>query len=262
MGSPARTEWPLILAYHHISHATTSRYVMTEQAFERQLDGLLRAGYQAVPLSQAITSGASGTGDAPSRTFTITFDDGLASFAERALPVLDRLGLIGATALFVPTEYVGRSNEWREEPSLLDRLRRRTDASERLLGWDEIAEAASLGVTIGSHGAGHLPMHTMSAEDALAEARASRQALIERGLEADYFAYPFGWLNDITKHAVRDAGFLAALSVTHGGTDRYDIVRVPIYGTDVWPVSALKTSGRFFATYEAARALMGKGGSA
>ncbi len=156
---------------------------------------------------------------------------------------------------------MGGTNEWRSEPTPLDRLRRRTDLSESLMSWDDLRAASAAGVTIGSHGDGHLAMQSLGYADAKAEAQRSRSALLEHGLEGRYFAFPFGWLDPDSKAAVRDAGFEAGFSVTHGGGDAFEIRRVPVYGTDWLPFDRLKTSGRFFAAYDAARRAAGKGGA-
>jgi len=254
-----RAEWPLVLAYHHLSQSQTTRYVMTARAFERQLTRLLEAGLAPVSLETAVASGPFAPTPTDKPCFSLTFDDGLMSFKTHALPVLERLGLVGATALFVPTRHVGGANEWRSEPSWAARLRRRTDLSEPLLGWDDLSELSSAGVTIGSHGHGHLPMQELGYERAKHEAEQSRSALLGHGLAGRYFAYPFGWLDAASKQAVRDAGFEAAFSVTHGGGDPFEIRRVPVYGTDTLPFDRLKTSGSFFAAYDATRRLAGKG---
>lgn len=256
-----RLEWPLILAYHHLSDTQTSRYVMTVRAFERQLTRLLRAGYTPLSLEAAVACGPLSPAPAEKPCFSLTFDDGLASFETHALPVLERLGLVPATTLFVPTRYVGRSNEWRTEPTTVDRLRRRTDLSERLMSWDGLRAASAAGVTIGSHGDGHVAMQSLGYARAKAETQRSRDALIERGFEGRYFAFPYGWLDPDSKAAVRDAGFEAGFSVTHGGGDAFEIRRVPVYGTDWLPFDRLKTSGRFFAAYDATRRAAGKGGA-
>jgi len=251
--------WPLILAYHHITPAGSSRYAMSVRRFERHLRRLLDAGYTPIALDTAIESGPFGTGDAPERSFTLTFDDGLMNLKTVALPVLKRLGLLRATSAFIPTAFAGAENAWRSEPTLTDRLRRRADPAEKILTWGDLAELASAGVRIESHGHTHAAMNELAYDDALADAEASRAALAEHGFSARYFALPFGWRTEECKRGIRDAGFDAALSVTGGGRDRYEIRRVPIYGTDGFLTERLKTSGSYFSVFDSAKRILGRG---
>lgn len=255
-------DWPILLAYHHISESTTTRYVMKATEFERQLQRLLEHGYTPLTLDEAIEHGPFGTGDAPERSFSVTFDDGLSSLKDFALPALQRLGLADKTTAFVPTAFVGARNAWRAEPTTVERLRKRTDLDEPLLSWDELQQVAEAGVRIESHGHGHLPMQELSYDEALADAIASRDALRAHGFSARYFALPYGYLSDTAKRAVADAGFDAAFSVTHGGRDRFEVRRVPVYGTDGATTWSLKTSGRYFRVFDAAKRALGRGGEA
>jgi len=254
-------QWPLLLAYHHLHESKSSRYVMTVRAFEQQLLRLLDAGYKPISLDDAVAGGRFGRDDITAPTFSLTFDDGLLSFKTHALPVLERLDLVGASSVFVPTRFVGESNAWRHEPTALERLRRRTDLAELLMSWDDLRDLRDAGVCVASHGDGHLAMNRLTYDEARADAELSRSRLTENGLDSRYIALPFGWLSAECKAAVRDAGFHAAFGVTHGDSDCFDIRRVPVYGTDWFAVDRLKTSGRFFGAYDVARRLAGKAGS-
>lgn len=248
----ASGSWPLIICYHHITSGPSSRYSLSVTTFERHLVGLLRRGYHAVSLPDALGA------DGPARSFTLTFDDGLASLAELALPVLERLDLVGATTAFVPTAYVGQRNAWRSAPTALDRLRRRADPEAALMGWDDLAMLAERGARIESHGHGHLAMNALTYDAALAEASASRAALAEHGFESRYLALPFGWHSPECKRAIADAGFSAAFSVTGGGLDDFEVRRIPLYGTDGPAVRAIKLSGRYWSLFDAAATAVGR----
>jgi len=249
---------PLILVYHHVSARDSSRYVVTTAALERLLHRLLESGWQAIGLAEAAARGPFGDGSAPRRSFTVTFDDGMESFRQLAVPVLSRLGLLGETTAFVPTAYVGTSNLWRTEPTPSQRLRRRADPAAPLMTWDGLAEIAAAGVRVESHGHEHARMNELTYERALADARCSREALAEHGFAPAYFALPFGWRSEECKRAIRDAGFDAAFSVTGGGRDRYEIRRVSIHGTDDIFTLRLKTSGRYFEVFDAAKRVLGR----
>ena len=231
---------------------------MSVSAFERHLERLLDGGYKPVTLDEALARGQFGGADAPERTFTLTFDDGLLNLKTLALPVIGSLGLLPFTTAFVPTAYVGADNAWRREPTTVERMRRRGDPAEKILSWDDLAELAAAGVRIESHGHTHAAMNEQSYEAARADAEASRSALREHGFDARYFALPFGWRTDECKRAIRDAGFEAAFSVTGGGKDRFEIRRVPIYGTDAAITQRFKTSGRYFDVFDATKRVLGK----
>lgn len=251
-------DWPLILAYHHIHPTNRSRYSMRVSDFERRLHGMLEGGFAALTLTDAIGAGPFGAADAPPKSFTITFDDGLESFGSLAFPVLQRLGLIEATTVFIPTAFVGEKNSWSEQPTTLQKLMPWSDIPEALMSWDRISELAGAGVSFQSHGHGHLAMNKLPYEDALADVRRSLELLGEHGIAARYFALPFGWHSEECKRAIRDCGLDAALSVKWGGHDRYEIRRIPVYGTDHAPTTRLKLSGRYFDAFDFAARLAGK----
>jgi peptidoglycan/xylan/chitin deacetylase (PgdA/CDA1 family) len=252
-----KTEWPLILTYHHIVAEKPSRYALDVAYFEAQLSRLLQRGYRAVNLETAIETGPLGSGDAQPKTFTVTFDDGLASLRELGLPVLRKLDLISSTTVFVPTAFVGERNEWSQHAET-DKPQIAEDPAAPLMSWDELAELAEEGMAIESHGHRHLAMDSLSHADALADASASMRALREHGFPSRYLALPFGWHSPDAKRAIADAGFEAALSVTRGGSDRFEIRRVPLYGTDGVVMTRLKLSGHYWRTFDLAVSIIGK----
>lgn len=251
-------DWPLILTYHHLHATQHSRYVVSVSRFERQLSTMLDEGFTPLTLEQAIAAGPFGDSPARPKTFTITFDDALASFGEYAYPVLERLGLTDKTTMFVPTKYVGTDNAWRSTPTLLQRLMPWGETEEPLMGWELIGELADAGVSMQSHGHAHLPMQRLSYEDALDDVQTSLTILSVHGIAARYLALPFGWHSEECKRAIRDAGIDAALSVKWGGHDRYEMRRIPIYGTDSTLTHRLKLSGRYFDAFDTLALLAGK----
>lgn len=252
------SDWPLILAYHHIVIRDASRYALGARAFERDLSRMLEWGYLPLSLEEALASGQFGRRDAAPKSFTITFDDALQSFAEYARPALERLGLLHQTSVFVPTAFVGGENSWGRTPVHAGRTGIAADPVERLMTWEELAEIAAAGVSVQSHGHRHLPMDATPFDEALADSTASAAALREHGFEPRYLALPFGWHSPDSKRAIAEAGFDAALSMTWGGRDRYEVRRIPVYGTDAALTSWLKRSGRYYAAFDAAAALLGR----
>ncbi|NTU71473.1 MAG: polysaccharide deacetylase family protein [Coriobacteriia bacterium] len=251
-------DWPLILAYHHIVTGRQSRYASSVDALERHLTSMLEDGFTPLTLEEAVATGPFGTMTATPKSFTITFDDGLLSLGTLALPILTRLGLARQTTTFIPTSFVGKDNEWRTKPTTLQRIMPWSEVEEPLLDWDGIAELAAAGVAVESHGHAHLPMNKLSYEDALDDITTSLRILGEHGYSPRYFALPFGWHSPETERALADSGLDAAVSVKWGGHNRYEIRRIPIYGTDSVFTTRLKRSGRYFDAFDTVARLAGK----
>jgi peptidoglycan/xylan/chitin deacetylase (PgdA/CDA1 family) len=251
-------DWPLILTYHHLDRSDSSRYVLAVDRFERELTKMLDDGFVPLSLEVALAQGPHVASNASPRTFTITFDDGLVSFGDLAAPVLEKLGLVAATTIFVPTKYIGMDNAWRESPTLLQRLMPWGETAENLLSWERVTDLAERGFAFESHGHGHLAMNKLTYEEALADLTTSKSILAEHGISARYFAWPFGWHSDDAKRAVADAGYEAAISVKWGGRDIYEVRRIPVYGTDSPITRRLKLSGRYFDVFDTVARLAGK----
>lgn len=244
------TEWPLILSLHHLSDSSTSRYVLPAARLEALLDSLLARGARAITLAEAVATGPHGDRSAAENTFTLTFDDALASFSEYGLPLLARLGLCECATVFVPTAFVGEHNEWAAHPTPLQRIMPWRDVLAPLMSWEQLAEAAAAGVSVQAHGHSHLPMQRLTQADAFKDASTCKRILAEHGFETRFFALPFGWRSSEAKAGVADAGFEAGFSVKRGGADRFEIRRVPIYGTDGAAMTRLKLSGGYSRAFD------------
>ena len=252
------TDWPLILAYHHVEPSATGRFVISPAAFEAQLRRMRDSGFTPITLQEAVDSGRTGRCDAAPKTFTLTFDDAFASFKAHAFPVLERTGLLAASTVFVPTDFVGGDNAWRTRVASDAASTPDADVAEALMTWDDIEALRSSGVGIASHGHEHLDMGHLSYEAARTDVETSLAQLAAHGIETHFLALPYGWSSESSKRAIADAGCSAAFSVTRGGHDRFEIRRVPVYGTDGPLMSRLKLSGRFFDVFDAAATIVGR----
>src|SRR6266496_1186897 len=74
--------------------------------FARQMRALARTGWRTLTLDEFADRGD----PAEHRVFLLTFDDGYASLADYAYPLLADLGYTATT--FLVTDYVGRMNTW------------------------------------------------------------------------------------------------------------------------------------------------------
>jgi len=157
---------------------------MSPEALESLLDGIARAGHRIVPLSELLAH--PGVPD----QVALTFDDGLASVVEEALPVLARRNLVGA--VFLVTGYLGGDNQWPGQGKDAPRL--------PMMGWEELEALAEAGWEVGSHTVSHADLTELSPDrvDAeLGEARATIQARL--GLDPVALAYPYGRADDAVR---------------------------------------------------------------
>jgi len=169
-----------ILAYHSISEGPPP-LCLSPVRFREHLASLDGAGWRTMTLDDLLAGHA--RGGWPARTVMLTFDDGLASFATGALPILSQFGFSGI--LFAVAGRIGGVADWPSWP--------RDTPAEPLLDAGALREAAACGVEIGSHSCSHANLARLSPEMAAREILDSRAILEEVvGRPVRSFAYPFG----------------------------------------------------------------------
>lgn len=225
-----QTEELPILNYHRVASdgpRELAQYRVGRPRFERQLAWLQRQGWHSVSLSDYVSARFDdGHSTTQGKAVAFTFDDAYADFAENAWPLLRRYGF-GAT-LFVPVDYVGGRAEWDADHG----------PTAPLLTWDQLRELRDQGVEIASHGCSHQRMFELSPEDALEEARRSREVLRqELGIEAAGFCYPYNWADPAARQAVAEAGYRYGVYGADDGTrpedrDPHFLPRVEVFGSD------------------------------
>ena len=122
----------------------------------------------------------------------LTFDDGFCNFATDAAPLLRGMPV----TLFVVTDHVGRSNQWRgrSSPGI---------PTLPLLGWTALSRLAEAGVTLGAHTRTHPDLTTLPAAAVEDELAGSADRLrTETGIATELFAYPYGSLTSTIAAAV------------------------------------------------------------
>jgi peptidoglycan/xylan/chitin deacetylase (PgdA/CDA1 family) len=173
----------LILTYHSLD-TTGSAISVTPELFRKQMDRLAQSGTPVVSLSRVQERTGS---------VALTFDDGYRNFFERALPVLVEYRF--PATVFVVTGFCGHRNDWQSsqrQPPRLD-----------LMGWQELREAARLGVSVGAHTVRHPRLPDLSAEEIAQELRDCRSSLEDQlGQPVEEFAYPYGAWNSAARLAV------------------------------------------------------------
>lgn len=195
-----------ILGYHKVGPPAPGSwetwFSVPEDVFASQLTTLRDGGWQPVD-SAAFLDGLADRDALPERAALITFDDGYRSVLEVALPWLERFGY--PAVIFVPTDYVGRTNlfDFDNEPQ------------EPLCDWDDLRELERRGLTVGSHGASHRTFSELAPAERTDELQRSKAALeAALGRAVQLFAYPYG--DDGGAGAqVLEAGYRAAFG--YGG---------------------------------------------
>jgi peptidoglycan/xylan/chitin deacetylase (PgdA/CDA1 family) len=214
---------------------------VTPAQLESQLSFLLRHGYQAATLRQALTSPP-----AP-KTVAVTFDDGFRSTYEHGYRVLRRLGV--PATIFVVTEFVGahRPMHWPGIDQFLGTSHERelTPAS-----WEELRELQASGWEIGSHTCSH-PHLTRCDDSSLHRELQGSRTTCERelGLPCRSLAYPFGDVDSRVERAAADAGYAAACALPDrlGGAAPLAWPRIGVWRRDTPVLFRIKVSPVFRA---------------
>jgi len=138
--------------------------------------GIRAAGHEIVPLRELLASAV------PNRV-ALCFDDGLASVAENALPLLREAG--GVATLFLTTAHVGGDNDWAGQPSWAPKL--------PMLRWAQVEQLAAAGWEIQSHTMRHPDLRTLSDGALEAELLGASDEIERRvGRRPDQLAFPYG----------------------------------------------------------------------
>jgi len=215
---------PPVLCYHRIGGPPELGVTrVARSVFARQMHALARSGWRTVPLGAFVTRVQRGIA-ASDHEFLLSFDDGYASLADTAYPVLADVGFTATT--FLVTDFVGRSNTWDV---------RYTWRRLPHLGWDAIARWHGRGLEFASHTASHARLTWLSDERAADELGRSRQTLLGRlGPDAGRaVAYPFGASDQRVERLARAAGYDVGFGGVRANGSALGLARVPVYLWDV-----------------------------
>ena len=226
-----------IVTYHAIGECAAgddpAELFIPLRLFEAQMRFLAR-WRKVIPLEMAVNA-AVGKGRP---AVAVTFDDGYRSVLENAGPILSRLSI--PATVFVPTKWIGLHNTWDQPYACpLD-----------ILGAEELLEVEKLGIRVESHGHAHIDYEASSTEVVRYDIKASLERLTEiLGRRPGFLAYPFGRSSPEARQIAAEEGLSAAFSISRPGTGRYGIERVGLRPGHGLGVFALKTSGRWNATW-------------
>ena len=110
-----------VLTFHAIDHVR-SPLSYPPEAFRVLVQTLLETGMPILTLDDLLDP-------ATPDGVALTFDDGLASVHDAALPILKAFG--APAHMFLPTAYVGQDNAWPGQPESAPRY--------AMMNWDQIA---------------------------------------------------------------------------------------------------------------------------
>jgi peptidoglycan/xylan/chitin deacetylase (PgdA/CDA1 family) len=219
-----------VLCYHAVSDLAGTRlaeYGVPAADLRRQLRLLRRVGYRFITLDEALRA-VQGEPGVPRRAVLVTFDDCYSDLLTDGLPVLHEEDV--PAVAYAVAERLGEVNAWdvaigAPELPLLDAA-----------GLDTLREA---GISIGVHGATHVPLPRVSNQPATLAAETAGATRTLRAVAPDElrtFAYPHGEHDATVRAAVAAAGLEAAFTVTPGivrpDADPYRLPRIEILRSD------------------------------
>jgi peptidoglycan/xylan/chitin deacetylase (PgdA/CDA1 family) len=200
-----------ILVYHALGEPPASEeypgLYVSDGEFEEEMSWLQANGYEGVTLDQVESAWYHG-GTLPPKPIVITFDNGYPEQVTFAPKVLSRYGWPGV--LF--------------------------EITEEHLRPIEIRPVIALGWEVDSHSATHPDLTELSGSELEYQVAASRRYLRRKfGVASDNFCYPSSEYDAATIAAVREAGYVGAVTENAGYANRdkpYELDRYEIEGGD------------------------------
>ncbi len=216
-----------ILMYHRVAPtgaASLSRYRVTPEQFEAQLQYLKDCGYYSVDWNdwmQAMVTRKA----LPGSAIALTFDDGYLDFYQYAWPLLQKYGF--TATVFLVADQVGQFNAWDKAYG----------EEVPLMGWEEIIQLKQQGIEFGSHSCTHAALTALTPVEIVREGAKSR-AVLYQGLISPVrlFAYPYGDTDATVAHLIGACGYSLGFSCQPGLSTIQDdmliLPRIEVCGSD------------------------------
>lgn len=208
----------LVLTYHAIETGDGPLFV-DPATFASHLDRIVESGARAVTVSTLVELLRAGTLTRPA--VAITFDDGIASVARVAGPLLAERAL--PATVFCVAGHLGGENDW---PTSLPGA-----ARLELARAEELSALVAQGIEIGCHGMTHAPL--VSDDEALLRREVVEAGdVLERatGARPLTFAYPYGAGPSPAARRAVETTYRSACSTEPGdvraGSDLFALPRV------------------------------------
>lgn len=190
----------IVLFYHAVGGGPNA---ISRQLFQSQMEWLAKNA-NVLALDDLLA----GAGSKPMRV-SIGFDDGYASVADHAEPVLRALNM--PATVYLNTGWIGEAARRASDPALGHY------PGEQFMTWKDVNRLAKRNWTIGSHGVEHLDLTTVDVASLAAELGDSKRTIEKRlDIACHHFAYTWGRFNKNVQSAATDAGYLTAASALHG----------------------------------------------
>jgi peptidoglycan/xylan/chitin deacetylase (PgdA/CDA1 family) len=214
-----------ILCYHAVDPRWESPLSMPPGGFRRHCRWLARHR-RVISLKEA-TERVDSRARLPSGLCSLTFDDGLCSVLDHALPALVDNGLSATVFLVAAT--------LSSPPQQVDWIDELPAGVVGTLTLDQIKELAACGVDFGSHSYSHRDLRSLTEEECFKDLKNARE-LIEDLLSrpVPFLAYPRGLHNDSVRRAARRAGYTHAFGTARQrvAAGPWAIPRMGIYSHD------------------------------
>jgi peptidoglycan/xylan/chitin deacetylase (PgdA/CDA1 family) len=215
-----------ILCYHSVGTPSWGVNDVPPALFRSHIELALAAGFKFVP-ARII---ADGKGDA--RSLAITFDDGLATVATEASPILLEYNI--PASLYVVSAWSSGDHHF---------------GADTILEWRELERLAGAGISIGSHSVTHPNFGRLNPEKLVDELGRSRDSIrAALGFTVDEFAIPFGQSRNWTAKAMevaREVGYAVVYAQSEKRRPRGTVPRTFITRFDNPAVFGAALRGRF-----------------
>lgn len=190
-----------VLVYHSIAEELdidTMGLRVTPERFRAHMKHLRQWGYQVLDIKDIFNKA-----DIAKKSVVLTFDDGYKDFLTSALPILEDFGY--PATVFVTVEYL-KGNASRQGTGYWENWDK--------MSWKELKTAASSDrITVGSHSLKHRRLTQLSQQELKEEVARSKEILEdELGIPVDFFAYPYGFYNQVCQNVAMGAGYKAAFT--------------------------------------------------
>jgi peptidoglycan/xylan/chitin deacetylase (PgdA/CDA1 family) len=169
-----------ILTFHSVDPSGSVLSIAPKQ-LRSLVAAIKRSGHRIVPLRDLLDS------PAEARQIALTFDDGMRSLHEHALPVLRDEG--APATVFLTSDYVGRNNRW---PSLPEHA-----PTMEMMNWDEVEDLHTAGWMVEAHTATHPDLRRLNDAAIREEFERGDQAIqVHLGYRPEVLAYPYGYWDE------------------------------------------------------------------
>lgn len=193
-----------VLYYHSVDPSEANEVTISPERLKSELQFIKDQGYTTLTMSE-LNDYLLDNKEIPEKSIVITFDDGYMDNYTNAFPILKELDM-KATIFVIAT---GINDGY-------------------YLSSEQLKEMSDYGIDIMSHTFSH-PYLTkpggpsMTYEEQLEEFKSSKRILEDiTGKDVTAIAYPFGYFNEDSKRAVKEAGYSLAFTTDIGYSDRED----------------------------------------